>query len=55
MPPGWNIGGTMPIGLARRGIPVIPGMEVGRPELRELIPGSPGRGGKDSGPDGLVG
>jgi len=55
MLPGWKRGGTMPRGLARRGIPVIPGMEVGRPELRELIPGNPGRGGKDSGPDGLVG
>lgn len=53
--PGWKIGGTMLMGFARSGIPGIPGTEVGSPELRELIPGSPGRGGRDSGPDGLVG
>lgn len=58
MVPGWKRGGTMLMGLPSNGMAGIagmPGMEVGRPELRELIPGNPGRGGKDSGPDGLVG
>jgi len=53
--PGWKRGGTMPRGFGSKGIPVIPGMAVGRADPRELIPGRPGRGGKDSGPVGLVG
>jgi len=53
--PGWKIGGTILIGLGSSGMPGIPGTELGMPELRELIPGNPGRGGRDSGPVGLVG